>query len=143
MVSTVWNYTVKSLVHSIWTGVDAARLTGWVKPGENWQLNVWIWILQAKENYFGIQYSMKIWTVLRSFYLERLLFFRVFAHSHFTSTYHVLAFPILIFCGIAFRIKKKLYQIGNRWYFQLVEEKFFLARKSRWKPGNWLIRHRN
>ena len=25
--------------------VDTARLTGWVKPGENWQINIWIWIL--------------------------------------------------------------------------------------------------
>ena len=25
--------------------VDAARLTGWAKPGEIWQLNIWIWVL--------------------------------------------------------------------------------------------------
>ena len=84
----------------------ATRLTGWVKPGEILQLNFWIWILQAKENYFRIQYSMKIWRLLRSFYLERFLFFCVFAHSHFASVYHFLAFPILIFYGIVFRIKK-------------------------------------
>ena len=29
--------------------MDAALLTGWVKLGEIWQLNLWIWILQAKE----------------------------------------------------------------------------------------------
>ena len=86
--------------------MDAAQLTGWVKPGEIWQLNFWIWILQAKENYFRIQYSMKIWTLLSSFYPERFLFSRIFAHSHFASTYHFLAFLILIFYGIAFWIKK-------------------------------------
>ena len=86
--------------------VDAARLTGWVKPGEIWQLNFWIWIFQAKENYFRIHYSMKIWTLLRSFYSERFLFSRVFAHSHFASTHHFLDFPILIFYQMAFWVKK-------------------------------------
>ena len=48
--------------------MDAAQLTGWVKPGEIWQLNFWIWILQAEGNYVRIQHSIKIWTPLRSFY---------------------------------------------------------------------------
>ena len=86
--------------------VDTARLTGWVKPGEIWQLNFWIWIFQAKENYFRIHYSMKIWTLLRSFYSERFLSSRGFAHSHFASTHHFLAFPILIFYRMAFWVKK-------------------------------------
>ena len=25
--------------------VNTAQLTGWVKPGEIWQLNIWIWML--------------------------------------------------------------------------------------------------
>ena len=49
------------------TLVDAARLTGWVKPGEMWQLNFWIWTFEVEENYLRIQYSMKIWTPLRFF----------------------------------------------------------------------------
>ena len=97
---------INGLYKRIKSVVDVARLTGWVKPGEIWQLNFWIWILQAKENYFRIQCSMKIWTLLRSFYPERFLFSRVFAHSNFPSAYHFLAFLILIFYGIAFRIKK-------------------------------------
>ena len=30
--------------------VDATRLTGWIKPGEIWQLNIWTWILQPNQN---------------------------------------------------------------------------------------------
>ena len=84
--------------------VDAAQLTGWVKPGEIWQLNFWIWILQAEENYLRIQYSMKTWTTFCSFYLGRFLCSLVFAHSRFISAYYFLAFLILIFYGIGFRI---------------------------------------
>ena len=95
--------SVSSLAKYI-TVVDETRLTGWVKPGEIWQLNFWIWTLQAEENYVRIQYSMKIWTPLRSFYSEMFLFSCVFAHSYFGSAYHFLVFPILMLYGIAFRI---------------------------------------
>ena len=40
----LWNLFWQSLV------VDATRLTGSVKPGEIWQLNIWIWILQLHQN---------------------------------------------------------------------------------------------
>ena len=30
--------------------VDVTWLTGWVKPGEIWQLNIWIWILEPHQN---------------------------------------------------------------------------------------------
>ena len=36
-------FLAKSKLNS--TVVDATRLTGSVKPGEIWQLNIWIWIL--------------------------------------------------------------------------------------------------
>ena len=79
----------------LWSVVNAAQLTGSVKPGKNWQLNFWIWILQAEENHVRIQYSIKIWTLFRSFYF----FSRIFTHSHFANAYDFLAFPILIFTG--------------------------------------------
>ena len=90
--------------HLVLSVVYAARLTGWVKLREIWQLNFWSWILQAEENNVRIQYSIKMWTPLRSFYSERFVFSHVFAHSRFANAYHFSAFPILIFCGIAFRI---------------------------------------
>ena len=56
--------------------VDAAQLTDLVKPREIWKSNLWIWILQAEENYVRIQwYSSKKWTRLRS---ETFLFFLSF-----------------------------------------------------------------
>ena len=41
-------FLAKSKLNS--TVVDATRLTGSVKPGDIWQLNIWIWILQLHQN---------------------------------------------------------------------------------------------
>ena len=45
----VWEITIytPSLfpVYLHWSVMDATWLTSWIKPGEIWQLNIWIWIL--------------------------------------------------------------------------------------------------
>ena len=77
----------------------------------------WIWILQTEKNYVRIQCFMKIWTPLRSFYSERILFSHVFAHSHFASLSDI---------DILLDSVNNFNQIDNCRYFQVVEEKFFL-----------------
>ena len=63
--------------------VDAARLTGCVKPGEIWQLNFWIWILQAEENYVRIQYPIQ-YLIWKGFYFLAFLLIPV-TQVHTTS----------------------------------------------------------
>ena len=94
---------LSKLTHS---GGCRPRLTGWAKLGEIWQLNFWIWILQAKENYVRIQHSMKVWTPLRLFCSERFLFSCGFAHSLFFAHF------LLIFCSFLFS-----YVFAHFWSF--------------------------
>ena len=35
-------HNCKIIAKHDWPVVDAARLTNWVKPGEIWELNIWI-----------------------------------------------------------------------------------------------------
>lgn len=87
--------------------VNAAWLTGLVKPWEIWALNFWLWILQAEKKLCKNLVIHKKFTPLHSVYAGRFLssfYPHVKAHSCFASTYHFLAFPILIFYMIAFHI---------------------------------------
>ena len=94
-----------------------------------WQMNLWIWILQIEENYVRIQYSIKIWTLSHSFYSQRYLFSRAFAHSRFASAYRLLPFRYWYFTGQRSGFKN-LNHIGNCRYFQLVEGKLCFGLKK-------------
>ena len=117
--------------------VDVVWLTGLVKQGEIWQLNFWIWILQAEGNYVKIKYSIKKLTSLRYFMWNNFYFlaFRLIL----VSQVHTIFYPFRYryFTELRFGIQN-FNQIGNRWYFQLVEEKTFFAWEYAWEESRGL-----
>ena len=81
---------------------DAARLTGWAKPGEIWQFNIWIWIFQPHFTSFYAIWIFCVWLIPISRVCTTSKLFR-------------------------YRYLKVFNQVGNRQYFQLVEKKKWFA----------------
>ena len=82
---------LRSLCHWV-AEVDTDRLTGWIRRGEIWQLNFWIWILQAEWNYVRIQFLRNTDAFI--------LCVKVFIFLRFGSFLFRKCIPLLSFSGI-------------------------------------------
>ena len=123
------------------TVVDAERLTGWVKSGVIWQFN-----------FCYLNFASRRKLCNNSVFYENMntvafiLFGKVFIFSHFCSFPFRKCIPLPSLSDIHIlwdsvpnlNISARSVTVDT---FNWLKKIFFFAWGSRWRSGNWLIRH--
>ena len=121
--------------------VEEAWLTGWVKPGEIGQSKLWIWILQAVEDYVRIQYYEKINTVA-SILCGKVLIFLRFGSFLFCKCIPLPSLSdIYILRDSVSDLKISNWSVIIGWGEKMLCLRISIG--SRWRSGNWLVRQRD